>query len=158
MVLEMTTTTQMYFIVFLYYHIICLIKKVIHKKMKLIYMHVGTKCSHHMSESDITITWMYQIIIIHRKRDTVRSKGRIQNIHALIVRNTRNPESNIHRANVRPIWGRQDPGGHHVGTMLAPMNFAIWETATGIQSQLWGILNRYVCACLVRSLFDMKML
>ena len=23
-----------------------------------------------------------------------------------------------------PIWGRQDPGGPHVG----PMNFAIWET------------------------------
>ena len=22
-----------------------------------------------------------------------------------------------------PIWGRQDPGGPHVG----PMNFAIWE-------------------------------
>ena len=23
-----------------------------------------------------------------------------------------------------PIWGRQDPGGPHVG----PMNFAIWDT------------------------------
>ena len=26
-------------------------------------------------------------------------------------------------ANMRPIWGRQDPGGPHVG----PMNFAIWD-------------------------------
>ena len=28
----------------------------------------------------------------------------------------------IHEANMGPIWGRQDPGGPHVG----PMNFAIW--------------------------------
>ena len=29
----------------------------------------------------------------------------------------------IHGANMGPIWGRQDPGGLHVG----PMNFAIWD-------------------------------
>ena len=34
-----------------------------------------------------------------------------------------NPESKVHEANMGPIWGRQDPGGPHVG----PMNFAIWE-------------------------------
>ena len=28
----------------------------------------------------------------------------------------------VHGANMGPIWGRQDPGGPHVG----PMNFAIW--------------------------------
>ena len=33
------------------------------------------------------------------------------------------PDSKVHGANMGPIWGRQDPGGHHVG----PMNFAIWE-------------------------------
>ena len=32
------------------------------------------------------------------------------------------PESQIHGANMGPIWGRQDPGGPHVG----PMDFAIW--------------------------------
>ena len=32
------------------------------------------------------------------------------------------PESKLHGANMGPIWGRQDPGGPHVG----PMNFAIW--------------------------------
>ena len=32
------------------------------------------------------------------------------------------PYSKIHGANMEPIWGRQDPGGPHVG----PMNFAIW--------------------------------
>ena len=32
------------------------------------------------------------------------------------------PESKVHVANMGPIWGRQDPGGPHVG----PINFAIW--------------------------------
>ena len=31
------------------------------------------------------------------------------------------PDSKVHVANMGPIWGRQDPGGRHVG----PMNFAI---------------------------------
>ena len=31
------------------------------------------------------------------------------------------PDSKVHEANMGPIWGRQDPGGPHVG----PMNFAI---------------------------------
>ena len=35
-----------------------------------------------------------------------------------------NPDSKAHGANMGPIWGRQDPGGPHVG----PMNFAIWES------------------------------
>ena len=30
-------------------------------------------------------------------------------------------DSKVHGDNMRPIWGRQDPGGPHVG----PMNFAI---------------------------------
>ena len=32
------------------------------------------------------------------------------------------PDSKVHGANMGPIWGRQDPGGPHVG----PMNFDIW--------------------------------
>ena len=36
------------------------------------------------------------------------------------------PDSKVHGANMGPIWGRQDPGGPHVG----PMNFAIWEVVT----------------------------
>ena len=32
------------------------------------------------------------------------------------------PDSKVHGANMGPSWGRQDPGGPHVG----PMNFAIW--------------------------------
>ena len=32
------------------------------------------------------------------------------------------PDSKVHGGNMGPIWGRQDPGGPHVG----PMNLAIW--------------------------------
>ena len=32
------------------------------------------------------------------------------------------PDSKVYGSNMGPIWGRQDPGGPHVG----PMNFAIW--------------------------------
>ena len=32
------------------------------------------------------------------------------------------PDSKVHGVNMGPIWGRQDPGGPHVG----PVNFAIW--------------------------------
>ena len=34
------------------------------------------------------------------------------------------PNSKVHAANMGPIWGRQDPGGPHVG-----MDFAIWVGA-----------------------------
>ena len=30
------------------------------------------------------------------------------------------PDSKVHGANMGPIWGRHDPGGPHVGPMLAP--------------------------------------
>ena len=33
------------------------------------------------------------------------------------------PDSKVHGANMGPNWGRQDPGGPHVG----PMNLALWE-------------------------------
>ena len=32
------------------------------------------------------------------------------------------PDNKVHGANMGPTWGRQDPGGPHVG----PMNFVIW--------------------------------
>ena len=33
------------------------------------------------------------------------------------------PDSKVPGANMRPIWGQQEPGGPHVG----PSNFAIWD-------------------------------
>ena len=34
----------------------------------------------------------------------------------------RYPDSKVYGAHMGPTWGRQDPGGLHVG----PMNFVIW--------------------------------
>ena len=36
------------------------------------------------------------------------------------------PDSKANGANMGPVWGRQNPGGPHVG----PMNFAIWVGLT----------------------------
>ena len=46
------------------------------------------------------------------------------------------PDSKVHGANTGLIWGRQDPGGPHVG----PMNFAI-RGATLINGVLFGVLG-----------------
>ena len=44
-------------------------------------------------------------------------------------------DSKVHGANMGPIWGRQDPGGPHVG----PMNFTIWDFTDDISKCI--ILN-----------------
>ena len=63
------------------------------------------------------------------------------------------PDSKVHGTNMGPIWGRQDPGGPHVG----PMNFAIcveiqdlalWQsvvlnTIYSKHKSLWNILWKY---------------
>ena len=43
------------------------------------------------------------------------------------------PDSTVHGANIGPVWGRQDPGGPHVG----PMNFVIWD--------MYSIENMLIC-------------
>ena len=62
-------------------------------------------------------------------------------------RTLRCPDSKVHGVNMGPIWGRQDPGGPHVG----PMNFAIWvgpalEMLTHILSSLWHI---FLCSTFI---------
>ena len=50
------------------------------------------------------------------------------------------PDSKVHRAKMRPTWGRQAPGGPHVG----PMNFAIWDNPVALNihcNRLFAILN-----------------
>ena len=47
----------------------------------------------------------------------------ISDIHQLLGAKQCNcPDSKVHGANMRPIWGRQDPGGPHV----CPRNIVIW--------------------------------
>ena len=43
-----------------------------------------------------------------------------------VIVNINNPDSKVHGTNMGPSWGRQDPGGPHVGHM----NLAIWEIMT----------------------------
>ena len=52
-----------------------------------------------------------------------------------LVLSGNNPDNKVHGANMGPIWGRQDPGGPHVG----PMNFAIWEAIKwpNVDMNLW---------------------
>ena len=45
------------------------------------------------------------------------------------------PDSKVHGADMGPIWGRQDPGGPHIG----PMNFAIWDFIQSNESNHWHL-------------------
>ena len=61
------------------------------------------------------------------------------------------PDSKVHGANMGPIWGRQDPGGPHVG----PMNFAIWDgdqDAYGITRPQW--VNAGVSAKSISDMYE----
>ena len=62
------------------------------------------------------------------------------------------PHSKVHRDNMGPTWGRQDPGGPHVG----PINFAIWVVLDHLiwmpdsiinagDRHLWKIVDEYNC-------------
>ena len=52
-----------------------------------------------------------------------------------------NPDSKVHATNMGPIWGRQDPGGPHVG----PMNLAIRESNRGHSSPLKICFFKFLC-------------
>ena len=47
------------------------------------------------------------------------------------------PDSKVHGANMGPTWGREDPGGPHVG----PMNFAVWDVGVAIM-MYWSATSR----------------
>ena len=44
------------------------------------------------------------------------------------------PDSKVHGTDMGPIWGRQGPGGPHVG----PMNFDVWDI---MENQQWFIIT-----------------
>ena len=50
------------------------------------------------------------------------------------------PDSKVHGADMGPIWGRQDPGGPHVG----PMNFAIWGNTVNMTGPGASVLKWFV--------------
>ena len=61
--------------------------------------------------------------VVHQNNDCERSVqiGLGKPLHWETI--PQHPDSKVHGANMRPIWGRQDPGGPHVDLM----NLAIWD-------------------------------
>ena len=56
-----------------------------------------------------------------------------------IKKSNNNHDSKVYGANMGPIWGRQDPGGPHIG----PMNFSIWEVTHWSLGDVEVILQLY---------------
>ena len=82
----------------------------------------------------ITCELCYDFMILHRPRLADNWQGRHN--RAMMVLGDMGVEkqertylySKVHMANMGAIWGREDPGGPHVG----PMNFAIWVVVKGL--------------------------
>ena len=83
---------------------------------RYIYMHKSTAYWPVCRSLNSKHTECNKIVIITSKRHFY-----VINIFSLRII----PDKKVHGANIGPIWGRQDPGGPHVG----PINLAIWEVA-----------------------------
>ena len=59
--------------------------------------------------------------------------------HTDVLCQGNSPDSKVHGANMGPTWGRQDPGGPHVG----PRIFVIWETTsnTDMKRDILGLFS-----------------
>ena len=64
--------------------------------------------------------------------------GRNYLTHCRLNKQGSSPESKIQGANVGPTWGRQAPGGPHVGHMT----LAIWVRINRIQLLTYAIISR----------------
>ena len=92
-----------------------------------------TNAVHHILNRTMIVLWFYVQNLFENSAK--------QNIYRQVPLLRGAPDSKVHVANMKSIWGRQDRGGPHVG----PMNFAIWDNITwyGIhrcranKSKLW---------------------
>ena len=70
----------------------------------------------------------------------------------VVVKNI--PDSKVHGVDMGPTWGRQDPGGPHVG----PMNFAIWGWLYGkIRGFVDQLISVMIASSGVKMLAKIKM-
>ena len=75
------------------------------------------------SESKTMLTQISQSI--NQSANSLAHSAKVCNTYGIIrLHELSYPDSKVHGANMGPIWGRQDPGGSHVG----PMNPAIWDS------------------------------
>ena len=91
-----------------------------------------------MSKND-TSFWLFLYFVLDCKQ-FLSAEYVIQACIGLTDYHSKNkayPDSKVHGANMGPIWGRQDPGGPHVG----PMNFATWVIFAKIVTSLWIFRN-----------------
>ena len=81
----------------------------------------------HVCHAKYTHNWTFRIFCccIHLKGLQTPCNGVWQKQY--------NPDSKIHRAYMGPTWGRQDPGGPHVG----PMILVIWESYSRPSAKQW---------------------
>ena len=89
-------------------------------------------CKHFICSFELTIYWWLLQDCCSAFAETLELLQSCTELHHLMIYQVlldifsyNLPDSNVHGANMGPIWGQQDPGGPHVG----PMNFAIWVSA-----------------------------
>ena len=63
---------------------------------------------------------------------------------------TDTPDSKVHEANMGPIWGRQDPGVPHVGSI----NLAIWDFTLGASNE--DFEENWLCCSNSIALYDTR--
>ena len=72
---------------------------------------------------DITMaTWVKLPISAGSSGGTIRINNQIYVLHVWLAMISEDPDIKVDGDNMGPTWGRQDPGGPHVG----PINIAIW--------------------------------
>ena len=85
---------------------------------------VRTVCIIHRVYS---VVWVYSRVLYHQSCTTVKHGSldmfRVCSVFSMHEVLYHTPNSRVHRANIGPTWGRQDPGGPHDG----PTNFAFWD-------------------------------
>ena len=67
------------------------------------------------------------VLVITRGQGSVETGPVNPQKHSTCKHRQHCPDSKVHGGNMGPIWGRQDPGGPHVG----PVNFSIWVVMCG---------------------------
>ena len=84
--------------------------------------------SHYVFEADVSLVCLHRSVLNHGGLAihiytplSLVIIGSVMTGHLIGVKPLL-PDSEVYGANMGPIWGRQDPGGPHVG----PMNLAIW--------------------------------
>ena len=82
----------------------------------------------------------------------VHTRSAIGKEHCLLGAEIRNfcwadPDSKVHGANMGPIWGRQDPGGPHVG----PMNIAILDVLWNVRTFCFRRKRIFLCNSIMQS-------